>query len=190
MMLDRSYPSQLTVRGKPWWFFTILSMIALACASCGGATQQPSSSRERAMQRPHIIEATKLPLTDSAPPQLDVTPTVPVTTPTPLGVPAIATPRVLQTTTVDDRAVGTGFNQFNYVGSGWDHCTNGCPGPGHTPCALYDGSNTWDNTTGNYVTLTFIGTQIKFYAVLDSSRGTGAISVDGGSETTIDFYKS
>src|SRR5947209_10915265 len=144
MILDRSYPSQLTVRGKPWWFFTILSIIALACASCGGATQQPSSSRERAMQPTHIIEATRLPLTDSAPPQLDATPTVPVSTPIPLNVPAIATPRVLQTTTIDDSVEGTGLNQFNYVG-GWGYCTNGCRG---NPPDAYDGSNSWDNATG------------------------------------------
>jgi hypothetical protein len=40
----------------------------------------------------------------------------------------------------------------------------------------------------DYVTVEFYGTQIKFYGVHDPSHGIGAISVDGSSETNIDFY--
>jgi Ricin-type beta-trefoil lectin domain-like/PQQ enzyme repeat len=85
--------------------------------------------------------------------------------------------------TVDDTVAGTGGNQFLYVGSGWKHCTN---------CGsnLYDQSNSWDNVAGDYLTVSFRGTQIKFYGVQDVLHGIGAVSVDGGSETNIDFYAS
>ena len=94
-------------------------------------------------------------------------------------------PVVYQTTTIDDSIQGTGTNQFHYVGSGWQHDTNSCSA---NPCE-YNNSNSWDHTTPNdYVTLTFIGVQIRFYSVLDSKHGIGAVSLDGGSETMIDLY--
>jgi Ricin-type beta-trefoil lectin domain-like/PQQ enzyme repeat/Fibronectin type III domain len=84
-------------------------------------------------------------------------------------------------TTVDDSVAGSAGNQFHYVGSGWSHCTN-C---GST---LYNQSNSWDNTTNDYLTISFSGTQIKFYGVQDTLHGIGAVSIDGGTETNIDFY--
>jgi len=143
------------------------------------------------VQRPHIIEATSLPLTDSAPPQGDVTPTVSVSppTPTPLRAPVIAhptpTPMTLQITSIDDSVQGTGPNQFNYVGNGWGYCTDGCGG--NLPTDAYDSSNSWDNTRNDYVTIAFNGTQIKFYGVVGPPHGIGAVSIDGGSETMVDF---
>jgi len=184
--LDRQDPSKLRVRVKSWWFFTILSVIAIVCVSCSSAPQQTSSSRGRTVQSPRVTVAAGLPLTDSAPPQLDVTPTILASTP--LRVPAIATPRVLQTTTIDDSAHGTGLDQFNYVGSGWKYYVgHGCSG---TPDCAYNDSNSWDNTTGDYMTFTFTGVQIKFYGVLDTLHGIGAISLEGGSETMIDYYSA
>jgi hypothetical protein len=91
---------------------------------------------------------------------------------------------VLQTTTIDDSIQGTDSNQFNYVGSGWQHNSDACEA---NPCE-YNYDNSWDNTTNDYVTLTFTGVQITFYGVLDTVHGIGAVSVDGGSETMIDFY--
>ena len=82
---------------------------------------------------------------------------------------------------VDDAVEGAGINAFNYVGSGWQHCS-GCGSE------LYDQTNSWDNTVGDYVTVEFYGTQIKFYGVKDPRHGIGAVSVDGGAETDIDFY--
>jgi len=79
--------------------------------------------------------------------------------------------------------MGTGLNQFNYVGSGWGHCTSGCQG-------TYDNSDSGDRITGDYVTFSFTGVQIKFYAVVDGGGGIGAVSIDGGSETMIDFYST
>jgi beta-xylosidase len=82
-------------------------------------------------------------------------------------------------TSVDDEAYGTQQNQFNYSGSGWLHgaCT-GC----------YNNTNSWDNTSNQYVTITFTGTQIALYGVKDPKHGIGAVSIDGGTETNIDFY--
>ncbi|MFL6350524.1 MAG: RICIN domain-containing protein [Bryobacteraceae bacterium] len=84
--------------------------------------------------------------------------------------------------TIDDSVAGTGQNQFNYVGA-WQHCTN---------CGsnLYNQSNSWDNTADDSVTLAFTGTQIQFYGVTDTRHGIGAVSIDGGGETSIDFYAS
>lgn len=87
-------------------------------------------------------------------------------------------------TTVDDSVQGTGLNQFSYSGSGWGHCT-GCDGSNF---GFYNGSNSWDNTANDSVTITFTGTQIKFYGVVGPPHGIGAFSIDGGAETNVDFY--
>jgi sucrose-6-phosphate hydrolase SacC (GH32 family) len=83
------------------------------------------------------------------------------------------------TATLDDEAYGTQQNQFNYSGSGWLHgaCTD-----------CYNSTNSWDNTSNQYVTVTFTGTQIALYGVKDPKHGIGAVSIDGGTETNIDFY--
>ena len=83
-------------------------------------------------------------------------------------------------TTIDDAVSGVGGNHFEYVGS-WNHCSN---------CGsnLYDGTNSWDNVKNDYVTVAFTGTGIKFYGVQDPKHGIGAVSIDGGTETNIDFY--
>ena len=89
-------------------------------------------------------------------------------------------------TAVDDSITGTGTNQFNYVGS-WTHCTTSCTVA--TP-NMYNFSNSWSNTTNDYVTIQFSGTQIAVLGLLDTHHGNGAVSIDGGTETTIDFYAS
>lgn len=86
-------------------------------------------------------------------------------------------------TIIDDMVTGTGTNQFNYVSRGWSHCSN-------CGTTLYDQTNSWDNTTNDYVTVAFTGTQAKFYGVQDTLHGIGAVSIDGGAETNIDFYAS
>lgn len=69
-------------------------------------------------------------------------------------------------------------------GNSWGHCTN-CDG---NQQGFYNGSNSWDNTPNDYTSITFNGTQIKFYAVVGTDHGIGAVSIDGGPETMVDFY--
>ncbi len=113
------------------------------------------------------------------PPQVISTPPQVISTPPPV---------VLHIRTIDDSVQGTGTDQFNYVGNGWGHCTGGCSGHSPDPPDAYNGSNSWDDTVNDYVTIAFNGTQIKFYGVVGPPHGIGAISIDGGSETTLDFY--
>lgn len=84
-------------------------------------------------------------------------------------------------TTVDDRATGTGYGQFDYVGGNWGSCT-GCGGD------LHAGSNSWNASTDEYAVIRFTGTQIRLYGVKDPGHGIGAASVDGGPESDVDFY--
>src|SRR5260370_2251238 len=77
-MLGRQYSSGLTVIRKRWLLLGILSVIALACASCSDTAQQTSSSGGGgAVQPAHITEGGRMPLTDSVPPQLDPTSPLP-----------------------------------------------------------------------------------------------------------------
>jgi hypothetical protein len=95
-------------------------------------------------------------------------------------------------TTVDDSVVGNGPGQFNYVGSGWKMCPNTTCTTATTP-ELYMRTNHWAGgaeagSPTDYVTFAFTGTQLSFYGVKDPRYGIGAVSIDGGTEATIDFY--
>jgi hypothetical protein len=84
-------------------------------------------------------------------------------------------------TTVDDLVQGTGMNQFNYVGA-WTHV------PNTDIVGSFNGSVSYTDTTNDSATITFTGTQIKFYIARRSNRGIAAVSIDGGPETMIDEY--
>ena len=84
---------------------------------------------------------------------------------------------------VDDAQQGTGLDEFDYVGSGWGHAS----GEG-APANPYDGTNSWTDETGDKVSFTFVGTGITLYTVTDPSNGIGALSLDGGTPTMLDFY--
>jgi chitinase len=90
------------------------------------------------------------------------------------------------TTSIDDSVQGTGANQFNYSGAGWGHCTNCSDGNTN----MYNLSNSWDLTANDNFTLAFSGTKVALYGVKDLQNGIAAVSVDGGSETNVDFYGS
>ena len=87
-MPDRQYLADLIARTKRSWFLLILCVIVLACVSCSDAV----SFQRGTVQSPHVTEAGRLPLTDSASPQVDMTPMVPVSTPKSMLV--VATPIV------------------------------------------------------------------------------------------------
>ena len=80
---------------------------------------------------------------------------------------------------VNDTIVGSGRDQFNYVGAGWQHG----PGDGGT----FSADNTWNNTAGAYATLDFTGTRVVLYGVRDPVHGTSAVSIDGGPEALVDL---
>ena len=104
-----------------------------------------------------------------------------ITPPTATATVTTGTPTAPHTTTIADTVRGNGLNQFSYKGKNWGHCTN-CGSD------LYNHSNSWDRVKNQYVTVTFVGTQILFYGVIDPRHGIGAVSIDGGKETLIDFY--
>jgi hypothetical protein len=105
---------------------------------------------------------------------------------------ATTTSTPLPTVTVDDSVMGTAQNQFNYVGSGWGHClgVSQCGAGDTANPPLYNISNSWNAVTNEYVTFTFTGTQIRFYGTIDTNLGIGAVSIDNGAETNIDFYSA
>jgi hypothetical protein len=84
-------------------------------------------------------------------------------------------------TTVDDGVVGTGPNQFNYVGA-WTHVS----GTNIPNCYL--GTVSYTDTANDYATITFTGTQVRFYIAQRNNRGIAAVSIDGGAETNVDEY--
>lgn len=87
--------------------------------------------------------------------------------------------------TIDDSVQGTGQNQWNYVGN-WGHCTS-CNETNPT-VTFYNASQSWDNTLNDYVTISFTGVQFSLYGATDPRDGIGAVSIDGGAETNVDFY--
>jgi hypothetical protein len=46
----------------------------------------------------------------------------------------------------------------------------------------------YTDTANDSATITFTGTQIKFYIAQRNNRGIAAVSLDGGPETTVDEY--
>ena len=84
---------------------------------------------------------------------------------------------------VDDRVVGTGLHQFNYVPN-WPNCGQ-CLDGGR----LYADSNSWSNVLDAQATVAFVGTRIHVYAVLHPTHGFAGISiVDEVPEQLVDFY--
>lgn len=83
------------------------------------------------------------------------------------------------TTIVNDNTIGTGNNQFEYVGT-WNYSTN--------DSHLYNNDDHWSNTTNNYYQVRFYGTQIKLYDSKNPVNGIGGVSIDGGAETMVDYY--
>jgi hypothetical protein len=85
-------------------------------------------------------------------------------------------------TTIDDTVTGSGNNQFNYQGSGWGNAT------GYSGYGYYNNSEHYDNLANDYATITFTGTQVRVYVGENTTTGYIALSLDGGSETTLDTY--
>ena len=85
--------------------------------------------------------------------------------------------------TVDDAEQGTGIDQFSYSGAGWSH-QSGVRPPGQP----YQGTMSTDATTGDTTSMTFTGTQLRFYGVTAPGGGRATVSLDGQVTATVDFY--
>ncbi|MDB5320798.1 MAG: hypothetical protein JWN40_2429 [Phycisphaerales bacterium] len=85
-------------------------------------------------------------------------------------------------TSIDDAVIGTGANQFNYVGSGWTHVP---VTTGTATMGTFDGTVSNTSQSGDFATLTFTGSQIKVYANELNGYGSATISVDGVNAQTV-----
>jgi hypothetical protein len=87
----------------------------------------------------------------------------------------------LKVTAVDDAVVGTGANQFSYAGA-WTHVA------GTSVPNCYKGTVSFTDTANDSATISFTGTRIKLYVAERLDRGIAAVSIDGGTEVTVDEY--
>ena len=86
---------------------------------------------------------------------------------------------------VDDSARGTGLNQFNFTGT-WSYCPGGCALSVPTQ---YLGTTSTSSVTNSAASIAFNGTQIAFTGVTGPDAGIAGVSIDGGSEVNVDFYR-
>jgi O-glycosyl hydrolase len=114
-----------------------------------------------------------------------LTATLPAQSVTTFVIPGVSYGGPGAATGVDDAVAGTGTDQFDYTGSGWQHCSGSACGD---PQDLYDGTTSWDGRAGDSVSFRFTGVQARLYGVVDTNEGIGDVSVDGGAATEIDFY--
>lgn len=82
------------------------------------------------------------------------------------------------TVSVNDNTLGTGQNQFEYVGA-WSYGSQG---------GAYQSDNHWSNASGAYYQVDFTGTQVDLYMARAPGHGIAAVSIDGGPETMVDLY--
>lgn len=80
---------------------------------------------------------------------------------------------------VNDNTLGTGLNQFNYVGT-WGY--NG------TEAAAFLNDNHWSGTANDSFQVVFSGTRVDLYGARAPNHGIAAVSVDGAPEVLVDYY--
>lgn len=81
--------------------------------------------------------------------------------------------------TINDNAIGTGPNQFQYTGS-WSYAT-GSPGK-------YQGDDHFSATTGATARITVTGTRIVLYGSKAPWHGIATLTIDGTVRATVDYY--
>ncbi|MGN9813431.1 glycoside hydrolase family 30 protein [Micromonospora sp. BQ11] len=86
---------------------------------------------------------------------------------------------VRTTTNVNDNTTGTGTNQVNYQGT-WGYYAG--------QSGAYQNDNHYSTSAGATATVAFNGSQIRLYGARDPGHGIGAVSIDDGPETTVDYY--
>ncbi|MDP4092301.1 MAG: stalk domain-containing protein [Bacillota bacterium] len=81
---------------------------------------------------------------------------------------------------INDNTAGTAQSQFNYQGAWYYGYQTGA----------YNSDNHWSNQSNAYYQVVFQGTQANIYNAIDPGYGIAAVSIDGSSETLIDFYSA
>ncbi len=76
-----------------------------------------------------------------------------------------------QVSEVDNNIIGTGINQFNYIGN-WQ----------------YDNNHHTSDVKDSYAEFVFEGTGVKLYGNKGADYGMVGVSVDGGAEIWVDLY--
>lgn len=82
-----------------------------------------------------------------------------------------------QAITIDDRAVGTSLNQFEYRGTWWTLAQAGAH-LGYT-------KGSWG--LGDFYQVRFVGSRVAVYGTVRPGGGPAGVSVDGGPETAVSF---
>ncbi len=88
---------------------------------------------------------------------------------------------VVETISINEGTTGTGTHQFEFVGA-WSQW-------GADQLA-YQNDHHWSSAVDAYYQVKFNGNQVKLYGIGDPGHGIAAVSIDGGSETDVDFYTS
>ncbi|MGL5245299.1 MAG: discoidin domain-containing protein, partial [Sarcina sp.] len=81
---------------------------------------------------------------------------------------------------INDNAIGTELNQFNFS-SGWNYEQT-------TIDNSYGGDNHWTTQGGATAIINFISTKFYLVATKDPGHGIMTVSIDGGAEVDIDLY--
>ena len=89
------------------------------------------------------------------------------------------------TININDTDIGTGVNQFQYVGV-WGTST-GVTG-NYNSDEHWSNSTKWTKPEDVYFTVKFEGEQIKLYGIKAPNHGIYAVSMDGGTEVEVDAY--
>lgn len=83
---------------------------------------------------------------------------------------------------LNDTNTTVGTNYFEFQGS-WN-AGSGCG------VQCYYGNDHWSNVTNNAAIVHFYGTQVALLSVADVGNGIAGMSLDGGPETSVDYYAS
>lgn len=80
----------------------------------------------------------------------------------------------------NDYTVGSGLNQFNYVGTWIEKVGTE---------SYYYGNSHWSNRTGDYLSFKFNGTSLKYYCSKENNLGIALFSIDNGPGIEVDLYR-
>ncbi len=108
-------------------------------------------------------------------------PTSTAPTVTPTGAPVLST-------TIEDTAIGTTTNTVSYApAANWHQCAAGC---NTAVASTANSSYRWASATGDKVTITWAGVQLKVYGVKEPQGGIDSIATDGAGQGTADWYRA